>query len=85
MQKTRENKINHHSRDMPQDHQPITHRRGWSKVREQAGEKAGALCVLLKESNKECEEYMDGPPSTTFSYQFSGEHLSAFNDESFKG
>lgn len=43
---------NHQSRD-PQYLSPITHRRGWSKVREQASQKV--FRVLLEEGNKHAE------------------------------
>lgn len=36
----------------PSTCEPITHRRGWRKVREEAGEKVGVLRVLLEEGDK---------------------------------
>lgn len=44
----------------PSTFDPLTHRRGWSKVREEAGEKAGVLCVLLEEGNKHGGENLCG-------------------------
>lgn len=44
----------------PQYLQPITHRRRWSKVREQAVEKVGVLRVLLEEANKHGGQNLSG-------------------------
>ncbi len=46
--------------ETPQYLRPITHRRGWSKVREQAGEKVVVLRVLLEESNKHGGDNLSG-------------------------
>ena len=51
--KLRKSKENHQkAKTLPQYLQPITHRIGWSKVREEVVEKVGASCVLLEERNK---------------------------------
>lgn len=46
---------NQQSRDPapPSTCDPLTHRRGWSKEREEAGEKVGVLCVLLEEGDRD--------------------------------
>lgn len=63
-----ENKITKAETPPPSTCEPITHRRGWSKVREEAGEKVGVLSVLLEEGNKHGGENLSGCTRHSFFY-----------------
>lgn len=56
--------------ETPQYLQPSRLRRGWSKVREQAGEKAGVLWVLLEEGNKNEGENLSRCTHNEFAFLF---------------